>query len=304
MTVIGKVSLVIGKVVAIDGLGNERILTIGDDIFEGERVVASSGSKVALQMTSGDQIAIEDGQSWTPTSETYSVAEDFPVEDSVINADDLSSVESIQQALLAGADPTESAEATAAGAGNSATASGEANDGGGSFVTLERTAGEVDPTAGYDTIGTSTGISTGQQDVPELLIFTPPTIVVIDSDGGVTAADNSAIEGTGDTVFGSFTALAEAGVQSLTINGQSIVTPISIVGTEGTLNVISFNPATGLVNYSYSEDGDAELHNQANDNINDQFTISLVDNAGQTTSNSLDIQIIDTVPVAQDDATQ
>ncbi|EPJ47787.1 MAG: hypothetical protein OFPII_09970 [Osedax symbiont Rs1] len=152
MAVIGKVSSLVGTAVATDVNGNQRVLSIGDEIFDGEVVTASAGSKVELQMTTGDVVEIADGQAWTPTSDTFSTAQDVAVEDQVVSPSDLASLESIQQALLSGQDPTELGEATAAGA----TAVDSFDGGGGTrIVRTARTGAEVDPSAGYATIGTS-----------------------------------------------------------------------------------------------------------------------------------------------------
>ena len=43
-------------------------------------------------------------------------------------------------------------------------------------------------------------------------------------------------------------------------------------------------------------------HNAADDNINDAFTVSVTDNEGDTTTDTLDIRITDTAPVAVDDS--
>ncbi|WP_149357416.1 VCBS domain-containing protein, partial [Comamonas testosteroni] len=50
----------------------------------------------------------------------------------------------------------------------------------------------------------------------------PPVITPEDSDGNVSAAHNSVVEGTGDTVTGSVTVTAEAGIAGVTVGGQDI----------------------------------------------------------------------------------
>ncbi len=159
MAVIGKVSSLVGTAVATDSNGNQRVLSIGDEIFDGEVVTASAGSKIELQMTTGDIVEIADGQAWTPTSETFSTADNVVIEDQIVSPSDLASLESIQQALLSGQDPTELGEATAAGATAAGSFGGADGDGGSSFVRTLRTGAEIDPSAGYNTIGTSANIT-------------------------------------------------------------------------------------------------------------------------------------------------
>src|SRR5690606_14520897 len=63
----------------------------------------------------------------------------------------LSDVERLQQAIAAGADPTEEAEAPAAG--NNANGAPGALGGGHTFVMLTEVAGRVDPQIGFPTAG-------------------------------------------------------------------------------------------------------------------------------------------------------
>jgi len=134
----------------------------------------------------------------------------------------------------------------------------------------------------------------------------PPTITVADTDAGTSPANNSVLEASGSTVNGSITVTATAGVDQLTLDGLDIfnasTTNVTLNGSEGTLVISSFNANTGVINYSYTEDGNAESHNAANDNINDSFTIQVVDNEGDSATDTLDIQILDTTPTANNDA--
>ncbi|MDP1166090.1 retention module-containing protein, partial [Klebsiella pneumoniae] len=75
---------------------------------------------------------------------TFSPSQNYPVDESI------ASVDAIQAAILAGQDPTEVLEPTAAGA---PAAGGTDGNEGADFVQLSRTAGETTPEAGYETIG-------------------------------------------------------------------------------------------------------------------------------------------------------
>ncbi|MCP4501149.1 MAG: hypothetical protein GY822_14415, partial [Deltaproteobacteria bacterium] len=129
-----------------------------------------------------------------------------------------------------------------------------------------------------------------------------PSIVIDDTDAAATAADNSVEEASGSTINGGATVTADAGVATVTVAGQDIsnatATPVVIVGSYGTLTVTGYNAATGAMTYSYTEDGSSETHNAANDNIVDQFVVAVTDVAGESSNNTLDIQITDTAPVA------
>ena len=197
MAAIGKVSFLFGTVFAEDAAGNQRLLLIGDEILEGERIITVSGAKIEIDMLSGDQITVADGQSWSPTGETFSDPQTFAAADATLSPEDLA----LQEALLTpGADPTQFGEATAAGnpaAGAPGTAAG---DGGTSFVTIERTANEVNPDAGYETIGTNANLVTPVIDPQQINddAPVPPTIISVvpeGSDGSGAIGGDSVTEG-------------------------------------------------------------------------------------------------------------
>ncbi|MDI6005294.1 VCBS domain-containing protein, partial [Cobetia pacifica] len=125
-----------------------------------------------------------------------------------------------------------------------------------------------------------------------------PTITDISA-----TSDNSVTEATGDTVTGSFTVAAQAGIDTVTIGGIDIsdasTTPVEITTDEGTLTVTGYDAGTGEVSYSYVEDGESEVHPDAG--ITDSFTVVVTDITGQSTSDSLDIAILDTAPEAKAD---
>jgi hypothetical protein len=196
---IGTVSSIVGTVIATDAAGNQRVLSIGDEIFEGEVIVASAGATVEIQMATGDQVVVADGQQWTPTNETFRTADTNTVDDQVVSPSDLASLESIQQALLSGQDPTQFGEATAAGAGAGAGAGGANGEGGVSFVRTARLGQEVSPEAGFDTIGTAAGFAAPALD-PQIFpqVFPDPVITSItvantDLDGGAVVEGNDLV---------------------------------------------------------------------------------------------------------------
>ncbi|MEH6442273.1 MAG: VCBS domain-containing protein, partial [Oceanospirillaceae bacterium] len=139
---------------------------------------------------------------------------------------------------------------------------------------------------------------------------TPPTVVIENTDGNVTTADNSVVEDTGNTVLGIATVTAEAGIKSVTVGGidvtgASAANPVVLPATaEGTLSITNYDAATGIISYSYTEALGADDHQAGDNSVIDSFTVTVTDNADVSRSDDLDIQIIDTVPVAQDDATQ
>ncbi|MDO6673788.1 VCBS domain-containing protein, partial [Cobetia amphilecti] len=123
----------------------------------------------------------------------------------------------------------------------------------------------------------------------------------------ITLADKQVTEATGETVTDTFQVEADAGIASVTINGTDITSasvdnPIVIPGAtddEGTLTITGYD--SGTVSYTYVEDGTAADHSAGDDSVFDNYAVVVTDLAGQSTSDSLDVKILDTAPVANDD---
>ena len=149
MNVIGTVSHLVGRAVAIKSDGTERVLALGDEVYADEMVRVAPDAAIEIAMDNGEPVRLEGGQNWLANSETYQEANEFDLTEAIAD------VESIQAAILAGADPTEVAEETAAG-GDAPSAGAQGNEGA-TTVNIQRTAEEVDPTAGYETTGFGRG---------------------------------------------------------------------------------------------------------------------------------------------------
>ena len=177
---IGQVTSIVGIVTATDASGNERVLALGDDIFEGEIIFASQGANVKILMLTGDEVVVADGQQWSPTSDTFNTAESIGVDNQVVSPSDLASLDSIQQALLLGQDVTQTADSTAAGAGAGTGAAGLADgEGGAGFVNVARTEISVRDASDFSTIGTEVGFA--EPDIEDQLFPAPVVISVTSS---------------------------------------------------------------------------------------------------------------------------
>ncbi|WP_155496302.1 retention module-containing protein, partial [Comamonas testosteroni] len=157
----------------------------------------------------------------------------------------------------------------------------------------------VTDSEGGTSTATLTITITGQTDA--LPVITPE-----DSDGGVSTAHNSVVEGTGNTVTGSVTVIAEAGIAGVTVGGKDITgasatSPVVITTDKGILTVSGYDAATGKITYAYQETGGAADHGAGDDSVRDLFQVSVKDFAGETRSNDLVIQITDTAPEAKPD---
>ncbi|MFQ2825152.1 retention module-containing protein, partial [Aeromonas allosaccharophila] len=127
-------------------------------------------------------------------------------------------------------------------------------------------------------------------------------------------ADGSAPNAAALTQSGVFTFNAPDGIQSLTLGGVTLITdgqlgasfPQSIISPLGnvlTITAVTYNPATGegQVSYSYTL-GDNENHARpVNDtSLSESFSVVLIDSDGDTASDTLDVTILDDIPTLAD----
>ena len=102
-----------GEVVAVDKSGNERVLKVGDSIFEGETIKANGSAKVVITANDGKEVSLQNGESLSLDKEANALS-------------DNPEIASIQKALLNGANITDLEETAAGGnpAGGNATGDG------------------------------------------------------------------------------------------------------------------------------------------------------------------------------------
>ncbi|MDN3222537.1 retention module-containing protein [Pseudomonas nunensis] len=328
-TLIGIVSKVIGQVFAVAADGTRRALVEGDRLFAGDQLITGAEGAVAVHLQNGQELTLGRGSSLQMTSQL--LAHQAPHVDTAEavtpSQAQLTDVEQLQKAIAAGADPTQTGEATAAGP-TSTGAPGGALGGGHNFVLLEEVGGRVDPTIGFPTAGFG-GIpefpeerhnADVQQDDNTPVVVPPVNNLV--TLGGLNAVggeltfneanlpDGSAANPAALTQAGTFTVSAPDGLLSLNIGGISVISggaasgfPQSITTQLGnTLTITGYNPATGVVSYSYTLNGN-ETHSAGDgaNNLSEQFTVVAGDTNGDTATGSLDINITDDVPKAVDD---
>ena len=292
-TLIGIVSKVIGQVFAVGSDGTRRALVEGDRLFAGDQLNTGAEGAVAVQLQNGQELTLGRGSSLQMTPQL--LANQSPHVDTAETVapsqEQLTDVEQLQKAIAAGDDPTQTAEATAAGPGSTGPADGTAG-GGHSFVMLEEVGGRVDPNIGFPTAGFN-GIpefpearrdGDNNGDGTPAAVVTPPVITPPDVtppvnnpvtlnglsiEGGeltikeANLADGSASNPGALTQNGTFTVNAPDGLTSLSIGGISVISggvaagfPQSITTTLGsTLTITGYNPATGVVSYSYTLNG-------------------------------------------------
>ncbi|MFM1708366.1 retention module-containing protein [Aeromonas salmonicida] len=126
---------------------------------------------------------------------------------------------------------------------------------------------------------------------------------------GESAGSDSSKEST--TVTGSFNISAPDGVQTLSVGGINLVSggvvasvPQSVTtGFGNTLTITAYNPVTGLVSYSYTlTDNEVHPSGGGNNNLFEDFAVTLVDSDGDSANNTLSVRIVDDVPTASNDS--
>ncbi|WP_085747163.1 retention module-containing protein [Pseudomonas sp. R45(2017)] len=331
-TLIGIVTKVIGQVFAQSADGTRRALVEGDRLFAGDQLITGAEGAVAVHLQNGQELTLGRDSSLTMTGQLLAdqAAHVNAPEAVTPSESQLTDVEQIQKAIAAGDDPTQTAEATAAGPGATGGAPG-ALGGGHSFVLLTEVAGRVDPVIGFPTAGFNgipefpeerhnavidNGDDTAPIAPPPPPVNNPVTLTGLSVAGGelnlneANLPDGSAANPGALTQTGSFTVSAPDGLSSLSIGGINVIVggvpigfPQSITTQLGnTLTITGYNPATGTVSYSYTLNGN-ETHAAGDgaNNLSEQFTVIAGDSNGDTATGTLDVNITDDVPKAFDD---
>ncbi|WP_223521059.1 beta strand repeat-containing protein, partial [Pseudomonas sp. GL-B-19] len=258
-SVVAIVKSIVGQVFAVSPEGVRRVLIEGDRLLVGDQVDTGAAGAVTLELADGQTLDLGRDTQWSGSAPDSSsgLAE--------ATAQAAPSVEELQQAIVAGADPTKDLEATAAGP--TAAGTGGAAGGGHSFVMLDATAGRVAPTVGFPTDGpdftaTTTTLDTGSNQ--NTTVTNAPSVLTADT--GTQAEDSVATgnvlnnDSDADTplsvasftiagMTGSFTAgqtAAIVGVGTLTIgtNGNYTFTPDA--NYNGAVPQVTYTTNTGL----------------------------------------------------------
>ena len=101
-----------GEVVAVDKSGNERVLKVGDSIFEGETIKANGSAKAVIAANDGKEVSLQNGESLSLDKEANALS-------------DNPEIASIQKALLNGANITDLEETAAGGNQGGGNATGD-----------------------------------------------------------------------------------------------------------------------------------------------------------------------------------
>lgn len=329
---VGVVSKVVGEVFALGSDGSRRPLIEGDRLFAGEQLETGAAGAVAVRLQSGGELTLGRDSIRQMTADLLTHHAHPVHSQDASSAAQLTDVERIQQAIAAGADPSETSEAPAAGP-DGAAAPG-ALGGGHSVVMLTEVAARVDPVVGFPTAGfngtpelanryvgdlgngralragdsgggTDGGLPPGQPNPPgEPNPPLTPTdenhpvqlrgLELNPGDPGLDEANlplGSASNPAALTQHGSFTVVAPDGVFNLTLGGISVVTAGVVTGVGQSittalgniLTITGYDPATGVVSYSYTLTG-AEQHAEGagTNSLSEHFPVFVSDTDGDT----------------------
>lgn len=154
----GVISALIGTATATAVDGTVRNLQVGDKVYPNEIITTGLAGAIEIEFPDGSVMDLGRNSQAVLDSETFDfdVAETAtltpPAADNVVD-----DIEAIQQALLAGEDPTQVADATAAGPGAQPT-----SEGGSEAVVVDYLAPRITPDSGFETTG------------PEVTFLDPP----------------------------------------------------------------------------------------------------------------------------------
>jgi VCBS repeat-containing protein len=322
---IGTVKQVAGDVFAVAGDGTRRLVIEGDKVYAGEQLQTGSTGAVAVHLAGGGELTLGRDSSMPLTPQilaNHATHVDTP-DVAAPSQGQLADVQQLQQAIAAGADPTQVTEPPAAGNANPG-GSPSALGGGHSFVLLTEAGGVVNAVVGFPTAGLNTTFVVPEAQVGRLdgdssnspPVTPPPVVPPIDH--GITVGESQVtlneanLEGgsspDADALVqtGTIKVTAPDGVQTLTVGGIDVVSggavvsgPQSIVLPSGnTLTIIDYNPSTGVVTYTYTLNG-AETHNQGDGTVNnEQIPVHAVDSDGDAADGSVVVHVTDDVPHA------
>ena len=172
---LGIVKLVSGSVSATAADGSTRVLQTGDKVFDADILATAAGSAIVIQLADGTTVDMGGNdrmQLGTVLQEQEQEREQAVVAQNPPPAGP--SAEDIQAALLAGADPTQIADPTAAGAPAAGVAGGGvAGNEGHVPVSVDYLNPVAPVTNGFDTTGPSVAFN---NIVPEVLLLNPGTL--------------------------------------------------------------------------------------------------------------------------------
>jgi len=316
--VIGFVTALKGSVTAISTDGVSRILALGDAVHLNEVIQTGDASAVMVEFTDGTRLdlgrnaeAMLDSSVFTPPGAEQA-------------AEAVASVDAIQQAILAGEDPTALLAPTAAGPG-AGEAGAPTDEGGTSYAVVDLTGNRMTPESGFETTGLSfeflepqpafpyeeegepsagsVGSTVEEESIPDGVggvigideVETPTDLDYTDSGtlvfdfgpngpGGISFA---AMDGANGTV----------GTEAVTYSWNPGTNTLTASSVRGDLFEVQVNPDTGDFTVTMLQNVLHEGVQGENDALVD-LTYTVSDSDGDTADGTLTLTINDDMPIA------
>uniref|UniRef100_UPI0021DA78A7 retention module-containing protein n=1 Tax=Pseudomonas sp. RIT-PI-AD TaxID=3035294 RepID=UPI0021DA78A7 len=273
-SVIAIVKSLVGQVFALSPDGVQRLLVEGDRLFSGDQVMTGADGRVTLELVDGRILDLGRDSQWSQAdlepAAAPSIAQDAP------------SVAELQRAISAGDDPTQTLDATAAGPGGTAAGAGNGAAGGGSsYVILEATADQVQPSIGYPTLGLASSAES-VEDTPATPLFQATAQPVTPADVAPTTRDQTLATDEDTPLRGAVS--AEDG------NGDALSYSLGDAPAHGTLVL--------------NADGSFVYTPAANFNGGDRFTVTVDDGQGNRVVSTVVVEVapVNDAPVANPDS--
>lgn len=284
-TEIGIIKTVIGTVVTKAADGSQRPLQAGDIIFQNETIITGDVGAIEIELSDGSLIDL--GRN----SETVLDPTLLQIKTSEQELTTESEVESLQQAILNNADPTQDAAPTAAGTNINNLGGNE----GTTLVQVQHLAPKTTPTSGFDTTGVGF-VPTEEneilgQDTPSIssedmsnISLTPDNQTITTNEAGLAAASDAA--SNSETASGQLTSTGGTGIITYSLDSNA-------EGNNGTLT-LNNNGSFSYTLTSHVASGAIQGSNTVNGV--EKFEYTATDNNGNTTTGTISVNVIDDTP--------
>lgn len=293
---IGIVRALNGTTTAKNDKGEVRVLRIGDPVEANEVILAGAGSTVHIVFNNGNFATVGSGDSLTLSPSVVDPAAEA-------GQADTQSVADIQAMIEAGVDPTQIAEATAAGAdGNTA---GDPNHSGShSFVVVNQDAARGNLTPGFETTTFSNPFP--REYVYDGILDTAPEIDEAASDLSVSVRE-AGVRGNDSTIPGTNPNAAFAGIPTAQghiagsdINGDNLTYTVKPAGAGGAGSATAEGQYGSLTigangDYVYKLDNDNRANSLVQgERATEQFVVTVDDGRGQTAQQVITVTVTGT----------
>jgi hypothetical protein len=228
----GIISALIGTATATAVDGTVRNLQVGDKVYPNEIITTGLAGAIEIEFPDGSVMDLGRNSQAVLDSETF----EFDVaagETPEPAADVVDDIEAIQQALLAGEDPTQIADATAAGPGAQPT-----SEGGSDAVVVDYLAPRVTPDSGFETTGPGVDF-----------LDPPPFEFLVDESDDLDPVDPiDTPPPPPETSSNAPTLLMSVGNEQFTIGSTNLIRNGSFENIGGPEALLESNPTTGKDN--------------------------------------------------------